>query len=435
MSLLNTYNNENIISRATIAGLLSVLNNDIRYEQSWANDDTENISVPWYYNQSGDERFMQDFYTHYAECNFPRMIDGNFDVIPRGVLTYTGSTIDSNRITNRFVKGRYLKQVDGKLESFVSFMYSIPLTIRFDCELWLDTQITALKVEQAIRETFYKTLTFYMYYKGMRLGATVGFPEDYSITKNIQYSFEQNNKIKLNFSLEVETYQPVFDKSTEMRAKNSIKGFAYNIYQYGEKSYGNIYVTNPSDNISVPKGYPLFIEWNTNNEGAIINKVDIYWAPAGTDVLTPIDVGVVNNEYYIWDVPTDFTAFRNPILIFDDDPNVAVQRMPSVAVMPDVSTGSITADSFSILNPGFFTSPTVDSSVGVSLEMRDSTGKIVYTDLGQVYANISNYVLVGFWTAPGLTYPGPVSYSVIDIHIANTTNHSIEGILQNVKIV
>jgi len=45
MSLLNTYNNENVIARAVIAGLLGVLNNDIKYEQSWSNDDIEEVLV------------------------------------------------------------------------------------------------------------------------------------------------------------------------------------------------------------------------------------------------------------------------------------------------------------------------------------------------------------------------------------------------------
>jgi hypothetical protein len=87
MSLYNAYNNENIISRAVIAGMLNVLNNSITYNQVWANDDIETVNVPWFYNQAGDERFMQDFYTHYASCDFPKMIDGNFDITPRGMIT------------------------------------------------------------------------------------------------------------------------------------------------------------------------------------------------------------------------------------------------------------------------------------------------------------------------------------------------------------
>ncbi|HPI82155.1 MAG TPA: hypothetical protein PK122_02915, partial [Candidatus Paceibacterota bacterium] len=62
MALYQKYNNEDILIRAVIAGLLDVLNNHIEYKQVWANDDVETIKVPWLYNQSGDERFMQDFY-------------------------------------------------------------------------------------------------------------------------------------------------------------------------------------------------------------------------------------------------------------------------------------------------------------------------------------------------------------------------------------
>ena len=209
MALYQEYNNEDILIRAVIAGLLDVLNNHIEYKQVWANDDVETIKVPWLYNQSGDERFMQDFYTHYAECLPPRAVDGTFDAIPRGIITYTGSTINAQRITSRYVQGRYVKEVDGKLESYVSFLYSIPLQIRLDCEIIVDRQITALKIEQELRETFYKTVTYYVYYKGMRVGCTVGFPEDIAIEKNIQYSFETEDPIKLTFSLEIESYQPV----------------------------------------------------------------------------------------------------------------------------------------------------------------------------------------------------------------------------------
>lgn len=435
MSLLNTYNNENIISRAVIAGLLGVLNNDIKYEQSWSNDDIEVVSVPWFYNQSGDERFMQDFYTHYADCNFPRPVDGNFDVIPRGVITYTGSSIDSNRITNRFVRARYLKLVDGKLESFVSFMYSIPLNIKFDCELWLDTQLTALKIEQSIREVFYKTVTFYMYYKGMRLGATAGFSEDNVLTKNIQYSFESDNRVKLTFNIEVETYQPVFDQSTEIKANNRIKGFAYNIYEHDEKSYGNIFITNPSDNITVPKGYPLWIEWHSKKEGAIINKINAYWSPADSSVKTLIEGSVLNNEYYIWNVPQNFTTYKAPLIIYEEDAITGILKHPEVSIIPDLSTNVINSNSFNILDAGYFIAPASDCSIGVVLEMKNDEGRISYTPDNFIYANIVNYKLSDFWTAGDITFPGSVNYKNINIHIANTTNPAIESIIKNVKIV
>lgn len=435
MSLLNTYNNENIISRAVIAGLLGVLNNEIKYDQAWSNDDVEEVKTPWFYNQSGDERFMQDFYTHYADCNFPRPVDGNFDVIPRGVITYTGSTIDSNRITNRFVKCRYLKTVNGKLESFVSFMYSIPLTIRFDCEVWVDNQVTALKIEQSIRETFYKTVTFYMYYKGMRLGATAGFSEDYNITKNINYSFESDNRIKLNFNLEIETYQPVFDQTAEMRASNRIKGFAYNIYSNSEKNDGRITIKTPGDGITVPKGFSLWMDWTTVDEGALIDKVNVSWSYPGGEEIFPIEAGVRNNEYYVWNIPSNFNSHKSPVIIYEEDNTVEVSRQPIVSVIPDLSTGLITQSSFNIIYPGYFIAPSNDCSIGITLEMKSDNGQLRYTQENEIYANIKNFKLNDFVVNSPVTFPGSIDFKVIDIRISNTANDKIYDTIKNVKIV
>src|SRR5271157_943980 len=170
MSLNNHYNTDNIFSRALIAGLLRVLNFEIKYEQTWSNEDIEEVEIPFFYNMSGDERFKQNFYTFYADCIRPKHIDGNFDRIPRGVVTYKGSPISAQRITSRFVQGKYVQEIDGKLETFSSYLYSIPLSPQFSIEMWIDTENTLLKVEQAIRETFYKTKTYYVSFRGMRIG-------------------------------------------------------------------------------------------------------------------------------------------------------------------------------------------------------------------------------------------------------------------------
>ena len=154
MSLHHKYNNENVLIRAVLAGLLDVLNNRLDYTQIWGDlsNDNENVTVPWYFNQSGDERFMQDFYTHYAHCLPPKPVDGNFDRIPRGTITYTGSGINSQRITSRYVQGKYVKEINGKLEQYTSFLYSMPLDVKIDAELWIDTYLTALKLEQQLSE-------------------------------------------------------------------------------------------------------------------------------------------------------------------------------------------------------------------------------------------------------------------------------------------
>jgi hypothetical protein len=442
MALFQRYNNENVLIRAVIAGLLDVLNNHIQYSQVWGNDpieDFENIQVPWFYNQSGDERFMQDFYTHYGECMPPRPIDGNFDMVPRGELTYAGSGINAQRITSRYVQGRYVKEVDGKLEGFISYLYSMPLNVRFDLELWADTQLTGLKIEQEIRETFYKNVTYYVYYKGMRVGCTAGFPEEIVVEKNINYSFESDNKVKLTFQLEVETYQPVFDKTTEMPAANNIKAFTYRLYDKDEKDDGAIEVLSPQSGLTFPKGNPLWIEWSFTREGGIMRNIDVSWLYTGSNERQTIELTQPNHEYYIWNIPEDFTAYKEPDIIWEENSTISITRNPILKIIPDLTTGQITNSSFLAYSEGYFLTESDDVSIGLQLEMRDDNGVISYTDEGALYANIkwnkldlTNPITV---IDPCIYFPGTVDYKEIDIYISNSVNPDVFGTVTSLKIV
>ena len=433
MALFQRYNNENVLIRAVIAGLLDVLNNHIQYNQVWGNDpieDIEQIQVPWFYNQSGDQRFMQDFYTHYGDCVPPRPVDGNFDMIPRGVITYTGSPIDAQRITSRYVQGRYVKEIDGKLEGFVSYLYSLPLNVAFDCELWADTELTGLKIEQEIREVFYKNITYYVYYKGMRVGCTAGFPEQVGIDKKIQYSHDEENRVKLTFQVEVETYQPVFDPTIEMNAQNSIKRFGYNLYEEAEKNPGEIRVTHPVDGTVIPKGNPLWIEWIFTREGAIMKQISLYWLLTGSNETNTIEIGVPNHEYYIWNVPEDFTTYQEPDILWEETTTMAISRKPILKIIPDLNTGYITESSFNAFSEGYFLAPSDDASINLQLEMKDDSGQITYTEDGAIWANIkyrkldiTNPVSIDASVYPsGILFPGTVDYKEIDIRVSNATD-------------
>jgi len=441
MALYTKYNNEGILSRAVIAGILNVLNNHINYQQVWDNDDVEEIKVPWYYNQSGDLRFMQDFYTHYADYCPPINIDGNFDVIPRGIITYTGISISNQRITSRFVQGHYLKEVNGQLQSFTSYLYSIPLNISISCELWIDTQISALKIEQAIIETFYKTITFYVYFKGLRVGCTAGFPETITKEKNITYSFEADNKIKMTFNIDIETYLPVFDKTTEINSNANIKGFGLRIYEIDEKSDGNIKIISPSDDTIIPKGTQTLIEWVYNGEGAIIHKVNAYYAefPLENNWI-PIQKNIPNHEYFLWNIPNDFTTFKEPIINFDNTDSVHVIREPQIKVIPDLSTGLISSTSFNIIEPGYFyTSNQYDSSINLVLEMIDTQGNITYTNDGDITLKLTDGKIDTqtpvYYIKNNITFPGSINYKTINIYISNSVNADVFGVIKNIKIV
>jgi len=441
MSLQQIYNNENILMRAVFAGILNLLNNNIKYEQAWATDDVEEISVPWFYNQSGDERFMQDFYTMYAESCSPKMIDGNFDMVPRGVITYNGSSIDSNRITSRFVQGLYVKNVGGQLQTFRSFLYSLPLIVKLDCELTVDTYVTALKIEQAIREKFYKTTTFYVYYKGMRVGCTVGFQDNGTTTeKLIDYNFSTSpNKITQKFSLEIETYQPVFDPTTEMNNNNTIKGFGYRVYSNGEKDDGIFNIISPASDSMIARNTSVMIEWNTKNEGAYINKVNLFWTLTGDTTRNVIELGVTNQEFYIWNVPSYINDFKEPIILWEETPTVKIHREPIVTIIPDLITKQITSSSFTVIDSGYFICDSENATIDANLEMRDMLNKVKITPEGTLTFNIVNYGLdkINPVTVndPSLIYPGNMNYKTIDIYVENAVNKDVFAKITNVKLV
>ena len=106
-----------------------------------------------------------------------KKIDGNFDFYPQGRLSMSGINIEYGNITHCFVMGKYTRREKGKLKSYVSYLYSMPLTYTFNVEIRCESMNVAMKINQAYREFFYKNLTFHINYKGTVVPVRVGFPE------------------------------------------------------------------------------------------------------------------------------------------------------------------------------------------------------------------------------------------------------------------
>ena len=115
MAFQHKYNTDNIHSRAIIVGLINMLNNKIQYENQLSNTEKDVIEVPWFFAKSVDERFLQDYFTFWSDCIHPKLVDGNYDITPRGIITLTSKGIESSSLTQRFVRGSYVKEIDGKL--------------------------------------------------------------------------------------------------------------------------------------------------------------------------------------------------------------------------------------------------------------------------------------------------------------------------------
>jgi len=396
-------NYDNIFNRSVIGGLLNLLNHRLVYQQVWADDVIEDVTVPFAYNMANNKRnqdFVQLNYTFFGrECFSDKMIDGKFDMLPRFLMTYNGSQIDAANITNRYVQCEYQKDEGGKIQSYVAFVYSIPLTMNFEFEGYIDNIDTAFKIEQAIRETFYKNQTFNVLYKGMKIGCRVGFPESYTIDKTVSYAFEQDDYLKMNFSLAVECYQPCFDDSMSMPAENRIEHIAYDFSKYGPnmtKRDRKVKLTlDPIDTTQIHyAGSTLPITWKQWSNVADVCTVILYYiTPDGDKHI--IDLPILSGGKYDWKIPNLFSNLPKPEITFIED-DIAVIKKPVVNIYPNAD-GTVSANSFRIDDPGKFSGT---GYIQVSFEFLDEQSNLTIYDCYAAYVTADEGLKDIFYLPP-----------------------------------
>ena len=353
--LYNRYNTDDVFNRVVIVGLLNLMNNKICYDQIFENTVIENVHVPCMYDfGSSDERFAQDNYTFFgASCFGEKKIDGKFDMLPRCAIRYTGSQIDSGNITNKGVRGYYMKNENGKLSSYTALLYSIPLTFNFECEMWVDNLDTAFKIEQSIRETFYKNRTYNVLFRGMKVGCCVGFPEQQTLAKTVNYAFDTERQIKLNFNLVVETYQPVF---TEPMPSGTVINYigvdlTYNAMAKDTDKRLYIKLDEIEKGTIIPTGLPLMITWKCKSNVSEILTLSLSYIDETTGKEHQIATPLYNEGYYIWNVPQRISGYAQPDITYIPDEAQHLEERHIVRIVPD-DNGNITEKSFNVVNPG-----------------------------------------------------------------------------------
>jgi hypothetical protein len=218
MAFLNKYNTDDIVFRNILIGLLDVLNKNIVIEYTISNNEIKKFPIPFGFAKNGDERFMQDFYIPMIdECATEDIkAEGNYDPVPRGVISLSTINIDSSSLTNKFVRGTYNKETDdGNVKAFSAYITNIPLKLSIDATIVVDSLNDSLKIIQKIIETFYMAYSYTIDYKGFRIESRVGFPNDYGIERPLQFSYGEDNKINITFPLQIESMHTFPDLLTE----------------------------------------------------------------------------------------------------------------------------------------------------------------------------------------------------------------------------
>ena len=221
------YNTDDVFLRSLIAGLLQNLNDKLKYTQINDKQDRLEVYIPFFYSFTGDESFLQDLFINYSNCaNSKQIAEGDYDIIPRGIVKIESVTINTQRLSNKFSRMSYTQEdINGQIKTFSSFTNSIPLDVSIGIIIKLDTMLDTFKIFQTTIETFYKTFSYSFSYGGFKINCQVGFPDNYSMEKQFDFSYAGSQRyIEFNFNVEIETYLPQKDLSTERFRGNLMQG-------------------------------------------------------------------------------------------------------------------------------------------------------------------------------------------------------------------
>ena len=273
MDFLEKYNTDDVFFRGVILGLLSKLNETITYTQINSNQEKTIIYIPFFYSMVGDEPFLQDFYLSYEDCDGkPAFAEGNYDVVPRGILEMGNIRIDTSSATTKFVRGSYTKEIEkengSEMKTYSSYFNPIPLGIQISAKIKADTTLDAFKIQQSVLEILYKRFIYYFNYKGFRIPVQVSLPDAPPDKQpnnfTMSYGSQRGEAITLSFSMELETYLPELDLTTERFRGNLMQGGIRLNVELG---------TAPPDNSTIIQGLGIYdirkdIQGSTGSTGS-----------------------------------------------------------------------------------------------------------------------------------------------------------------------
>jgi hypothetical protein len=240
MNFLDKFNSDDIYFRGLIVGMLRSLNEKITYFQTNRDGTITEIFIPFFYSLAGDESFLQDFYLNYGDCDGnPLFAEGNYDVIPRGIVEYTSSRINTSSSTNKYVRGTYEKEIrqqsgGSEMRAYSAYLTPIPIESTFNLKIKVDTTTDAYKIQARVIEVLFKNFVYYFEYNGFRVPVQVSFPDQFPEKTPNQFNFSYGSTrgegITLSVSVTVESYLPQLDMSTERFRGNLMQGgIKYNI--------------------------------------------------------------------------------------------------------------------------------------------------------------------------------------------------------------
>ena len=220
------YNSDDSVLRHLIIGFLADLNNKVYFHRQISNTERIRVDVPFYYSITGDDQFLRDHFL-FKTASGPNctpdgaFADGNYDVVPRGVANLTSVSIDSSKLVNKRTVGSYTKMnPEGAMEGYTAEFDMIPITLGFDIEILVSSTLDSFKITESIIKRLYKSNYFNVEVGHLdegtyRIASYYAFPDDYTQERPLGFTFEDKDKYKITFAIEINSFIPAFNWGNE----------------------------------------------------------------------------------------------------------------------------------------------------------------------------------------------------------------------------
>jgi len=222
-------NSDDIFMRSVYAGLTETLTNITKYVQLQDDTTKKMIRVPFYLSATGQERFLYYYFSgkNYETCE--EFVEGSYDVVPRGVLTFNGFTIASSEITSPHARAEFFEVDDeGRVLTYSAQIAPIPLKMSFVLEILSSTENERMKISQSLIEELYFVRKFHFYYQGIVVPAQISFPDEAGYEgKNLVYSYGDIENPRQKLTIDCETYLPRKRENSKMFKGHRINKFIH----------------------------------------------------------------------------------------------------------------------------------------------------------------------------------------------------------------
>jgi hypothetical protein len=202
------FNFEDVFFRDLTVCVLDTLEGQIKWTNRFTSGDVF-VQVPIYYSLTGDERFLLDSFSDDIVSE-NRFIELNTDLIPRGHLTMTSFNIKSDEFANPNVWLRMVVENEFEIRKVLGKVRAVPITVNYDLEITLSSEIDTFKCSQAILDTLWIYKFMYFEHNFMNIDAVLVMPDSNTIEMSREKNLTSDNNIKLKCSFTVETYYPAF---------------------------------------------------------------------------------------------------------------------------------------------------------------------------------------------------------------------------------